>query len=318
MPDLILHHYPASPFAEKARLILGYKGLAWKSVLIPSIAPKPDLAALTGGYRRTPVLQVGADIYCDTALIADVLEHLRPTPTLYPEPEKGLARILAQWADSTLFWAAMGHATQRKGLAQMFDGAPPEAAKAFADDRARMSVNMVRHRPPDASAAYKSYLRRLADMLDDRPFLLGEAPTIADFAAYHPLWFTRSRVSTLAGIFDLVPAVREWHDRMGAFGHGSPQKATAAEALAQAAEAVPGAAAALLADSTFQDEHGIPLGSPVGITPESFGTETTEGTLVAATRTHYTIARTDAGAGDVHVHFPRIGYALKKKETTPP
>lgn len=31
MPDLILHHYPSSPFSEKIRLILGYKKLAWKS-----------------------------------------------------------------------------------------------------------------------------------------------------------------------------------------------------------------------------------------------------------------------------------------------
>ncbi|RZI55153.1 MAG: glutathione S-transferase family protein, partial [Pseudomonas sp.] len=70
MSELILHHYPTSLFAEKARLMLGFKGLSWRSVNIPSIMPKPDLMPLTGGYRKTPVLQVGADIYCDTALIA--------------------------------------------------------------------------------------------------------------------------------------------------------------------------------------------------------------------------------------------------------
>ena len=104
--ELILHHYPTSPFAEKIRLILGHKKLAWKSVLIPAIMPKPDVVALTGGYRRTPVLQVGADVYCDTALICDVLEHLAPEPTLYPAHLKGVCRIFSQWADSTLFWAA--------------------------------------------------------------------------------------------------------------------------------------------------------------------------------------------------------------------
>ena len=64
MHDLILHHYTMSPFAEKVRLMLGYKGLAWRSVHIPSVMPKPDVVALTGGYRKTPVLQVGADVYC--------------------------------------------------------------------------------------------------------------------------------------------------------------------------------------------------------------------------------------------------------------
>ena len=101
MADIILHHYPTSPFSEKIRLILGYKKLTWKSVIIPRIMPKPDVLALSGGYRKTPFMQIGSDIYCDSALICDVLEHLQPTPTLYPEGQKGVARIIAQWADST-------------------------------------------------------------------------------------------------------------------------------------------------------------------------------------------------------------------------
>jgi len=84
MAELILHHYWMSPFAEKVRLLLGYKKLAWRSVLIPPVMPKPDVTALTGGYRKTPFLQIGADIYCDTALIARVLDALQPAPTLYP------------------------------------------------------------------------------------------------------------------------------------------------------------------------------------------------------------------------------------------
>ena len=99
MSDIILHHYPSSPFAEKIRKILGFKKISWNSVIIPVIMPKPDLTALTGGYRRTPVLQIGDDIYCDTALIADVLERRVPAPSLYPAPIAGLARTLAQWAD---------------------------------------------------------------------------------------------------------------------------------------------------------------------------------------------------------------------------
>ena len=73
------------------------------------IMPKPDVVALTGGYRKTPFMQIGADIYCDSALICDVLEQFHPTPTLYPAHQKGVARILAQWADTTLFWAAMAY-----------------------------------------------------------------------------------------------------------------------------------------------------------------------------------------------------------------
>ena len=306
-PTLILHHYPTSPFSEKVRLMLGYKNLPWKSVVIPMVSPKPDVVALTGGYRKTPVLQIGADIYCDTALIADVLEHIQHLPTLYPEPSKGMARTLAQWADSTLFWTSMAFNMQPKGLAQIFDRAPPEAAKIFAEDRKAMSAGMARQRPQDAAAAYKSYLRRLSDMLDDRPFVLGDVPCITDFAMYHPLWFTRIRTSVLADILNATPAVLDWMDRMAAMGHGTMEKFTAQDAIAVAAASTP----ADLQGDIFQDEHGIALGSQVMISAENFGLEPTHGELVAATRMHYTLCRTDERAGRVHVHFPRIGYSLK-------
>ena len=306
-PTLILHHYPTSPFAEKVRLMLGYKNLSWKSVVIPMVSPKPDVVALTGGYRKTPVLQIGADIYCDTALIADVLEHIQHLPTLYPEPSKGMARTLAQWADTTLFWTVMAFNMQPKGLAQLFDRAPPEAAKIFAEDRKAMSAGMARQRPQDAAAAYKSYLRRLSDMLDDRPFMLGDVPCITDFAMYHPLWFTRIRTSVLADILNATPAVLDWMDRMAAMGHGTMEKFTAQDAIAVAAASTP----ADLQCDIFQDEHGIALGSQVMISAENFGLEPTHGELVAATRMHYTLRRTDERAGQVHVHFPRIGYSLK-------
>jgi glutathione S-transferase len=312
MTDLILHHYPTSPFSEKIRLVLGYKNLAWKSVIIPSILPKPDVLALTGGYRKTPFLQIGSDVYCDSALICDVLEHLQPAPTLYPAEHKGLARVVAQWADSTLFWASMAYNLQPKGAAAMFEGAPPEVAQAFGADRAAMTVGMTRLRPADATAAYKSYLRRIANMLDGQDFLMGSAPCVADFAVYHPLWFSRKRVPVMAGILDVAPGVLAWMDRMAAIGHGPMEKYSATESIAACAAS---AGAAVQNDTTFQDEHGIALGSQVTVSAESFGPEPTEGELVAATRTRYTLRRTDERAGTVHVHFPRIGFVLKKANT---
>ena len=308
MPDLILHHYPTSPFSEKVRLILGHKKLSWQSVNIPRIMPKPDVLALTGGYRRTPFLQIGADIYCDTALICDVLEHHQPEPTLYPEHLKGMARVLAQWADSTLFWAAMGYNLSPKGAAALFAGQPPEAAQAFAADRGAMRTGMTSLRPGDATAAYKSYLRRLSTMVDMHPFLLGDTPCVADFAAYHPLWFSRVVNPAMAGILDATPNVIEWMDHMAAIGHGHSSKLTSTEAIAIAAAAQP----APHADDTFQDDHGIALGSRVTINAETFGQEPTEGILRAATRTRYTLERTDERAGLLHVHFPRIGFVLRE------
>ena len=85
-------------------------------------------------------------------------------------------------------------------------------------------------------------------------------------------------------------------------------KLSSADAIVIAAAAEP----APLPDEAFQDEHGIPLGSRVTIAAESFGQEPTEGILRAASRTHYTLERTDERAGRLHVHFPRIGFVLRE------
>ena len=108
MHSLILHHFDWSPFAEKARLALGLKRLAWHSVQIPMVLPKPDLMPLTGGYRKTPVLQVGADIYCDTRLIACELERRFPVPTLFPQGNRGVSLALSHWSDTAFFEPGAG------------------------------------------------------------------------------------------------------------------------------------------------------------------------------------------------------------------
>jgi len=308
MSEPILHHYPNSPFAEKVRLILGHKRLAWKSVFIPMVMPKPDLTALTGGYRKTPVLQIGADIYCDTTLICDVLEQLAPAPALYPEATEGAARIVAQWADSALFTAAMAWNFQPAGVAQVFAGASEDVVKTFVADRTAMRGGAPRMAASDAAATYKAYLQRIASMLRGQDFLFGAQPCVADFAAYHPLWFTQERTPALAGIFDDTPVVKNWMARIRAIGHGASSACTPAQALEAASAAQP----AKLQGEVFQDDHGIAPGSTVVIAADTFGLEPTEGELLAATRTRYTLRRSDARAGTVHVHFPRVGFTLKK------
>ncbi len=308
MSQLILHHYPTSPFAEKIRLILGYKKLAWQSVIIPMIMPKPDLTSLTGGYRRTPVLQIGADIYCDTALIADVLEKLAPAPSLYPSPVNGASRIVAQWADSQVFPAAMAYNFQPAGVADVFAGAPESVVQAFVADRAAMRGGALRMSLGEGTSTYKSQLRRLSDMLTEHHYLMGDVPTIADFSAYHPMWFTLERTPSVASILDATPLLKDWMARMKAIGHGQHDKMKSDQAVEVAKHATPEDVSQL----AFVDDHGIALGSEVTITADNFGLEPTPGILVAATKTRLTLRRHDERAGTVHVHFPRNGFILKK------
>ena len=310
MSALILHHYPTSPFAEKVRLIMGYKKLSWQGVTIPMVMPKPDLMPLTGGYRRTPVLQIGADIYCDTSLICTMLDHVQPEPSLYGSHAKGLVRTVAQWADNIVFPVAMGYNFQPAGAAHVFASTDPEVVKVFAQDRQAMRGGASRMPAADATGAYKNYLRRVSSMLEGQDFVLGSQPTLADFSIYHSVWFTVVKVPLLAGILDTTPLVKAWVARMQAFGHGNNSELSTTDALNVAHDATP----LDVSKEIFQDEHGIPLGTQVIVHAESFGTEPTQGELVAASRTRYSLRRNDPRTGTVHVHFPRNGFILKRAE----
>jgi glutathione S-transferase len=306
MQAIILHHYPTSPFAEKIRLIMGAKRLHWSSVLIPMVMPKPDVVALTGGYRKTPILQLGADIYCDTALIAEVLETLSPQPTLYPAPTAAAARTLAQWADSTLFWTAIPHTLQPAGLAHMFSGAPPQTVQAFGEDRKSFRANIPRMRGPEARAALTLYLDRLEEMLGSQAYFFGTQASIADFSIYHCLWFV-SRGGPMARILEPFRRIQAWMERMRSFGHGThePLDSGAAIAVAHAAGPAP-------SSGVDAEPDGIAAGEKVVVAATDTGTEPVDGDLYAAGRGRISITREDARAGRVAVHFPRLGFELRR------
>lgn len=305
MKQFILHHYPMSPFAEKIRLIFGYKGLQWSSVIIPNMMPKPDLTALTGGYRKTPVMQIGADIYCDTALIAEVIEAKMPRPALYPSGIAAASRTLAQWADSTLFWTAVPYTLQPAGLAALFEGVPAETIKAFGADRNAFRANLPRMRPADATTAFALYLERLEEMIGNQDFFFGPAASIADFSIYHSLWFVR-RGGPVAKILDSFPAIQAWSERLSAFGHGTLDKLSSGAAISVAHDA---AAEPSVGSS---DSHGISLGEKVIVSATDTGTEPIEGTLYGAAKNRISIAREDPRAGKVVVHVPRLGFELRR------
>ena len=306
MQQLILHHYPMSPFAEKMRLILGFKGLHWSSVHIPNIMPKPDLTALTGGYRKTPVLQIGADIYCDTALIADVLEERAPSPTLYPSGVAGASRILAQWADSTLFWTAIPFAMQPAGLAHMFEGMPPEAIKAFGDDRAVFRANMPRMRPADANAAFALYLERLGRDARQARFLFRNC---AQHRGFFDLSLSLVRHARRSGgensrilLRRCKAGAREWLPSAMARTRNSTALPPSPSRATRRPEKSPG----------NLDSHGIAIGERVVAAATDTGIDPIEGTLYGATKTAFrSPARIRAPAG-WSCTFPRLGFELRR------
>jgi glutathione S-transferase len=305
MPELILHHYAMSPFSEKIRLIFGFKRLAWRGVAIPSVMPKPDVVALTGGYRKTPVLQIGADIYCDTALIAQLLEAQQPQPALYPT-DRPLAAALAQWADSYLFQESVVWAMQPAGIPAILAVSSPDQMKVFAADRAAMRGNFPRPALSDGAAQLRVHLSAIeAQLAKGGPWLFGATGCIADFSVAHCLWFIR-RATPVASLLTDYPGVSSWLDRVLAIGHHKHEEMSSADAIAVAAASSGHAPAAVAAGQGFE------AGEAVTVAAIDYGTDPVAGTLVGLSNTESVIKRVDPRAGTVHVHFPRFGFQIKK------
>jgi glutathione S-transferase len=308
MDDLILHHYPTSPFAEKARLMFGFKQLAWRSVVIPAVMPKPDLVALTGGYRKTPVLQIGADIYCDTSLIARRLDQQKCTPELIPQGQELNVLSFAQWADSQVFLTAVSLAFAPDAVAARFGQFPADFVQGFIRDRAALFSGGTASRVPlsVAQQQWPTLMTRLEQQLQQRPgeFLFGGA-SLADLALAHPLWFLRAIPVTAAWV-DAYPAVAQWLDRVLALGYGQPSVYTAEEAIAVAKAATP----ASLPEAPAVLVNGFVLGQPVSVAALDYGVDPVLGELVYSGAEQLIVRREDPRAGLLHVHFPRSGFAL--------
>lgn len=298
MREPILHHYDLSPYAEKIRLVFGLKELAWASVRIPVVMPKPDLTELTGGYRRTPVLQLGADIYCDTRACARALERLKPRPTLFPGDETA-AWGLSRWAESSFLMGV----TVFLGLGDVFDD-------AFLEDRKKMAPHLDFSQAPRLVPAKLLQLRANLDRLerqlaDGRPFLLGDAPSLADLSAHHPHAFLERHAKTRS-LLEAVPRVGAWLERVAAIGHGKRRELDAADAIAVARDAEP----APVEDEPLVLPDGMQAGDPVVVIAEEGGSGTVRGELVASGVHEIAVRRRSDRAGDLVVHFPRDEYLV--------
>jgi glutathione S-transferase len=300
---VILHHFDASPFSEKIRLIFGIKKIAWTSVLISRIMPRPDLMPMTGGYRRTPVLQIGADIYCDTQCIMRELERRFPEPSLLPRGTEGLAWGSAMWTDRPFF-----QNTVNLVFGSLADKVPAD----FIADReklrgAKFDVAAMKSAIPQMRDQFRAHLAWIDTQLgDERTWLAGEAPSLLDINAYMNLWYARSNLEGADDLLAEFDHTRAWAGRLRAIGHGARTEMSPAEALDLAANLAPETAE--LHDPN--DPNGRKVGDKVEVAPDDYGKVRVAGEIVALSPQHIAIRRHDPRAGEVVVHFPRAGFMI--------
>src|SRR3569832_17203 len=299
--EIIFHNYPNSPFSEKVCVAFGIKGLAWRSVIQPVIMPKPDLIPLTGGYRKNPVMQIGADVYCDSQIIQRELERRFPTPSIMPG-NKGAGFGLGFWGDRLIFNAAVAII-----FGEIGDLVPAE----FKKDRAEMSgagfdSNALIAAVPLMRDAYRAHTAFLEDQLSDgRAFWGGDKPGLGDIQAFMNPWFIASAVPhRVAETLKEFPHVQPWYDRVKAIGHGKPTDMTPKDALAVAKAAT---SEAKEASDPF-DPNGRKPGDRVTVSADDYGRDPIAGTLVFANAHEIAIRREAPEVGEVVVHFPRAGF----------
>src|SRR3984957_648481 len=287
---IILHHFDRSPFSEKIRVVFGHKGISWRSVRIPPIMPKPDLMPLTGGYRRTPVMQIGADVFCDTQIIIREIERRFPSPTLFPSGEAGVP-------------CALG----------------PKVPQTFVEDRsqlrgAKFDLDKMRAAIPQMRDQLRAQLGWIETQLTDgRKGLFGEF-SLADVSAYMNVWYVRSNLTAeedqaIAGvdkIFAGLSQVAAWESRMRGIGPGLREEMSADEALGVAAKASP--------ETVAEDDPGDPnrrkVGDRVRVVPDDYGRVEVGGEIVSLSAQHIAIRRVDERVGEIVVHFPRAGFLV--------
>ena len=299
---IILHHFDQSPFSEKIRVIFGFKQLSWRSVRLSRIMPRPNLMPLTGGYRRTPTMQIGADIYCDTQIIIRELQRRFPAPTLFPLGHAGLPWALGMWTDRTFF---------QNTVSLVFGTLSDKVPRDFIEDRERLrgakfDVAAMKAAIPQMRDQFRAHVGWIeAQLSDGREWPL-ETFSLADVHAYMNVWYVRSNLPEADELLARVPLTLAWQRRLQTVGHGGRTEMSSDEALDIAARAKP--QTPILADP--EDPNGRQPGDRVSVVPDDYGKVEVRGEIVSLSAQHIAIRRHDDRVGEIVVHFPRAGFVV--------
>lgn len=311
--SIILHEYPESPYAEKIRLALRLKNLAYSRVHIPSIMPKPDLIPLTGGYRRTPVMQIGADIYCDTAIILRELEARYELPTLKLPGHEGFAQMVAGWTDGRWF---------QTSVAIIFGAIGDKIPQEFKDDRSKMSgrtfdTEAMKRAAPLMRDQWRARLMLLEERLQggrgagSGNYLVGSKPGLIDVHAYMNVWFVMQRLPEFVeACFETATLTKAWYERLKEADGQAPETIDGKTALEIANKSAP----RLVAATTKNEQQTFAPGETVAVAPDDYACDWVTGELVHADSQRVILQRASEETGTLHVHFPRAGFLVRRSD----
>lgn len=355
-PIVVLFGYESSTFTLKVRLALKLKQIPYTFVTVPSMMPRSvlkDNFNLT--YRKIPVLALGRELYCDTSIIVEALEHFFPEsegyPSLYPQASDGrsyramIRGFASYWTDRPFF--------------RVTTGLIPASVwrTPFGQDRAqlighKLDPDKLERKLPENLSRLDMQLSMLEPLFDNEegPWIFSTAsPSLADLSLYYQLSWgtdvakgylinnltaggtenTNTDGASLVFNSQRYPRLFTWHKTLRQYLDNLPateDKDPEFNSVLDEMKNSPSLGRRSLLLPTPRSSHaeldskcGLAEGSMVSIAPDDTGRDDpTVGTLVALSPEEVVIkprALEKPAQVEIRIHFPRLGFVVRAVDT---
>jgi glutathione S-transferase len=190
---LELYQFELSHFSEKVRLILDYKGLAYRKIEVAPGMGQLELFRMSG-QKQVPVLKDGNTVIADSTAIALYLDKTYPDRPIIPTnpQQKANCLLLEQWADSsigikgrTILLESLKSSNLRTSILPV---GTPDILRNLVSSIPREAIDVLGlglGLTPDAVRAAKAEMHRSLESIclllaQNGGYLTGDTPTLAD------------------------------------------------------------------------------------------------------------------------------------------
>jgi glutathione S-transferase len=293
---------------KKIMALLGYTKLDWYSELTSKGVPRPVQEILVGNYsRRIPILQIGADIYCDTKEICHQIAEISGIEEL---SFYHLSKEQQHFADELEYEfgrAVVAKLTPMELIISYFKHIPMKDACTFLIDRLKLKSKMKENNPLNEKSNVEwtkfliQYFKKIDNKLENHSFLSLEAsPNYIDFTTYTHIWYSK-RVNNLKYAKDLTN-IRRWLKRMDSYDLGNYKELSEGEAIEAAKQNKPKSLDNSLLNRTNKLNKSTSITINDGL---SFIMEPVQGILLGENDKKSILKRENRTIGTVHVHLPK-------------
>ena len=278
---------------------MGLNSQAWSSVVVPAQPPRRSLDDLVGGYRRIPVLQIGAQFYCDSQLAVEALSSEHSGACVLDADDEALRR----WAEEEIFFAVIAAAPPFKVLKYLLGQLGLVGIARFVLDRSRMmrDATVTVKASAVAAADIEEYVSHLERLLSAGPYLSGSWPGYLDLCCYHPLWMALAVDQGGATSWPLK--VQEWITLMCNLARGASSSAS----RASIAEAIRSDQVEISGEVSMPYRYG----EAVAVAPLDYARDETIGELLVLNDDRIVIRRRFDTIHPIYLHFPRRGFEIR-------